>query len=292
MYKNDIVFKFIFGRNTYLSMMLRKFLLDSILDIDVQNIITSNPLLPILHPTDKELELDIFMSFKEQIGIEMQNSKLSDYLKLRFQYYVCKNISSQIMGKDENNYSYDYDHLIPYYQIVFIDDKNHLSNQLIEEIQLQYDQGIIFEKNLIHLIFVYLDQIQYIYQTKHILNEFEAMIYLIQYNTLENISYIEKKGILHIMEKLYNEFKGNQIYQTMRLTKKEQDYFKWLQMKLEKEEGIKEGIHQTYMQLLFQKYHQDASWVQNCNQEQINLLSQLIFSHIDYQDLKQRVLAI
>lgn len=84
----------------------------------------------------KTIRLDITMNHNPiRIGVEMQNTILSHYLRKRFQYYTCRNISNQLKIGDQN-----YQDIKAYCQIVLINDENRFDSQLISSFDLKNEK--------------------------------------------------------------------------------------------------------------------------------------------------------
>lgn len=283
-FKNDVVFKYVFGTNTQDSLLLRKFLIKCIMNITLDNYDVSNPEIIKVSKNDKKIIQDIFIVNQDQrIGIEMQNSLWSTYQKLRFQYYAYRNITIQLIGEEKN-----YDKLKEYHLIVFIDDFNHKNTELIERLSLMYENGEGFKECLVHIHIIFLKEIDNYIKDREKLNEFEAMIYLIEHGQITK-KYEEKEGVIKIMEKLIQEIRNNEEMSIYSLTELELENLAKIKEKLDRQDGERESLIDTIIEQIEIKYSIHPHWVENCTIEQLKTLRRLILTSISYQDLKSSI---
>lgn len=291
-FTNDIFFKYCFGQNNENSIFLRRFLLEHLIDCKNYNLIVDNPELVSTYMNQKTIRLDITMNHNSiGIGIEMQNTVFSHYLRKRFQYYICRNISNQLKIGDKN-----YHDLKTYCQIVLINDENEFNNQLISSFNLRDEEGIILKDCLINIILIYLKNAFKLQKQKDCLNEFEAMIYLLAQGELKGVRYDEQKGVVTLMEKKKKRFEKNDGYMSLALTYEEEEALRKIEMNYVREEGKEEGRNMMKLdilkRLLMKKYDCGTiEWLENCSAKQLDSITELILEDISYIDLQNKVLA-
>ncbi|MEG0276310.1 MAG: Rpn family recombination-promoting nuclease/putative transposase [Coprobacillus sp.] len=298
-YNSDVFFKYVFGRNTYASIKVRRFLLEQLLPIQLDNIIVDNPELIPRYIRDKDVILDIYMNRNsDEINIEMQKSLLSKYIYKRFQYYAAKMIANQLQVGD------GFVKIKDIYQVILIEDYDRSNPKLIETFHAKQHIG---EKELpfyIHTsVYVYLPYIEKIAESKDKLTEAEAMFYLIHKGTLEGIEYEEKEGVIKMIELLHRDFMKNKslMEATRARYQKKEDYQAWHDMDVEEakeqgmeqgmEEGVKKGMNyakqDTLRRMIELKYGiTECEWVSDCKIETIDKLEMLIINNASYDELK------
>lgn len=306
-YNSDVFFKYVFGRNTHVSTLLRDFLFKHLLPVKVDDLSVSNPELIPQYIKDKNIILDIYINNEFlDIDIEMQKSSLSQYLYKRFQYYGAKMIASQLDIGD------DFRKIKNVYQIIFIEDIDKHNPKLIERYYAKEYSGDKSYPYYVHTtIYVYLPYIEVIKEEKEVLSEIEALLYLIHKGTIENIKYDKKKGVVEMVEMLHKEFMGNRrlVEATMVRNQMREDFQAWHDMDVEeaKEEGIEEGIikgieegiikgicagkQDMLIDIMKIKYpSENHEWIRECEIAELDKISQLLLTDISYNDLKLKMI--
>lgn len=304
-YKSDVCFKYSFGRNTESSTFVRQFMLKNLLPIEVGDCQVDNPELIPQTIEDKNSILDIFMARSQVIiDIEMQVSSLSSYIYKRFQYYGAKMIAHQLEPGEKFNDVKDV------YQIVFIDDVEKENPALVKRHCTKEQTDHKELPHYVHTtIYVFLPYIEQIAKEKDVLNEFEAMLYLLHKGTLENIKYEEKEGAIKMLKKLHANFIRNKklVNASMRRFEMKENYELKYQMGVEdarkealsigKKEGVEEGIRlgakeKTYklaLNIIKTKFKVDAShWLRDLTEEQLDEVFDLIMNNYDYEEIEGR----
>lgn len=279
-YKNDIVFKYIFGRHSHESTLLRQFLIESFLPVSLDNYEVTNPDMPTYYKGDKDVIFDIFL--KEHVIIEMQNTTLSHFLEYRFQYYNYREVVTQLM-EGEKNYSL----LQKSYILVFVNDTNpqHELEKIITLKDQHFHETIT---GLIEIHIVFIKEIERIVKEKEVLEEKEAMIYLLHQRTIENIKYHNEKGMIEMAKQLFNEFLDNPILLKAGLTRIEAENLAKMKEYMDREEGMKTGEFNALVYSLScqiqSKYGKQATWLQECTIDKLKQLVHLIVSDMSYEE--------
>lgn len=233
-YRSDSFFKYAFGRNTSDSIILRKFILEYILCRSVQDVRVDNPDLILEDICNKEVILDVYMNNQIRADIEMQNSKLNAYLRMRFQYYLSRIVSDQIKTSE------DYIKLKESFQIVFINDILAESPRLINSFLMFNEKSqLVLKDNVYNQIYIHIPYILQVYKMKGCLDEFEAMVYLMSQQTLEGVQYTDRNGIIELFQKIFKEFKSHSKLMEVALMREKKMELTKLREIMEKEEREK-----------------------------------------------------
>lgn len=195
-YMNDAFFKYCLGKENSESRILREFLLSHVVKEDYSHLKVMNPELIPEMIYQKNMILDILLKNDNMtIGIDMQATPLSKHLYKRFQQYLSRLCSEQVVIGDR------YEDIQPTVMILFAKDYNKETPSLIIEKNMMDMEYLIPLPNSIQkFIIIQLPYIETIAREKEKLSEFEAWIYLIYKNTLDGIEYEEKKGVITIMK--------------------------------------------------------------------------------------------
>lgn len=295
-YKNDVVFKYIFGSDHEESLFLRRFIISQLVDGQFFDYSIKNPDILRISQTDKQIIQDIIMTDNNRkIGMEMQDSLWTTYQKLRFQYYMFRHIVIQLMSGEKN-----YGKLKEFHLILFIDDY-HFDHQLKENLDITYEEGKKFKECLVHLHIIFLKEIDRHIKNKDTINEFESMIYLMRHGYIYQGKREKEKEIVEIMEKRMIEMKKNEKLVDYALTEIEKRNLIKLKEELDKEDGFKDGFKdgeesgirlsliETLTEQIEIKYSITPTWLNECSIGQLKILRRLILSNITYQDLLRSV---
>ena len=289
-YVSDVFFKLVFGQNDIDSRSLRSFLLRNIIpDVPISDLSVSNPELTPAMIRMKNNILDIHMQNNlYELDMEMQNSKMTIYLNRRFIHYSCRLIDYQLDAGDTSG------KLKELIQIIFIRDTNERCPKLMDDFYAKNQENLSQLGYLQTTIYVYLPYINEIAKTKEKLNEFEALLYLIENGNLENIKYEEKEGVITKMKKKYEKFMKNKamVKDVDERYQVQVDFQQWHDYDVEyaKKEGLGKGKLETALLQYQIKYQQSGEWIKECTLEQLDYLSQLIITDISSQELKEKVL--
>ena len=285
-YKSDTFFKYLIGRQTKISTSIREFLVQEILNIDYKLSKIQNPELSPQSIDDKKAILDVLSANDEYIvDIEMQTSRMSEYLHKRFQYYSYRLITEQIEkgGKyiDLRNVSL----------IVFINDIHPNNQSLITTLSLHNQETKkSYRYGLDKIIFVHMPYIMTIAKEKSILSEFEAVIYLLYNDNLNGIEWNNEKGVVEMIQTIFQKFiRGSLFKHALSRQENRIDIDEWFQSSME--ESRRETRKDDLIFLVNEKYHIDAKeWIEECTLNQVKKGLKLILSQISYEDFKESIL--
>ncbi len=273
-YKEDLFFKYYCGSEHQDAFKLRKFLIENITHLDMTDARISNTELTTLSKTDKRIIMDTLITKDGyQVDMEMQNTILNSFLSKRFQYYACKSIVIQLANGEK-----DYGKLKEFYLI------NHGT--------LRYEDGKQMRDCVIHIYYVNLKTINKIARQRK-LSEFEAVIYLMANNTVENIEYEEKEGMIQYMERSYEMFKADGALIRELLEEREKEFFHAMELNETRQEGEEIGKRYGMVNLLsrmiMKKYHKDATdYLKQCNEDELERISDLINDNVPYEKLVEQ----
>ena len=281
-YKEDLFFKYYCGSEHHDAFRFRKFLIENITHLDMTDARISNTELTTLSKTDKRIIMDTLITKDGyQVDMEMQNTILNSFLSKRFQYYACKSIVIQLADGEK-----DYGKLKEFYLIIFINEDNI---HLINHGTLRYEDGKQMRDCVIHIYYVNLKAINKIARQRK-LSEFEAVIYLMANNTVENIEYEEKEGMVQYMERSYEMFKADGALIRELLEEREKEFFHAMELNETRQEGEEKGKRYGMVNLLNtlikMKYGEDAEkWLSQCNEQEFIQILALVNDNVPYESL-------
>ena len=158
-YSNDVFFKYLLRDvSDDDSLFLLRMFIERTLGIVCKDIFVLNPELIPDKINDKNLILDILVKTDDDklIDIEMQTSSFSHILSNRLQLYGARMLSSQAKKGEL------YHHLNPVYQIIFLNDTNKSTHQLIDVYTSKNQTGIEERYNLITRVYVNMSYINHL----------------------------------------------------------------------------------------------------------------------------------
>ena len=299
--KNDCVFKYVFGMDSDDSYFLRKYIISRFLGIAVNDYTVGNSELNLVHKRDKKILKDILLLNNDvKIGVEMEYKKgWNTYNQKRFQYYSCRNISIGLMNGEK-----DYNKLKEFHELIFVDAKNKKTGELIERYTICTARGNTIESCLIHMTVIFLKEIDDHIKDKETISEEEALLYLLEHNTTDKITYEDKEGVISIVEKRKKQFERNEELMDYYLTEHELEMLRRMEIEEERNEAKSEGKNEgriegkiegrleTILELVEYKYQKRPSWIKECTKEQIDCLKRMILQDISYEELKKTVLSL
>ncbi|MEG0368000.1 MAG: PD-(D/E)XK nuclease family transposase, partial [Coprobacillus sp.] len=99
---SDALFKYSFGKNNHQSHLLRQFLLEQVLNENYPHIQVMNPELIPEMIQQKNMILDILLENNDiRIGIDMQATAFNIHLYKRFQQYLSRLCSDQLIAGND-----------------------------------------------------------------------------------------------------------------------------------------------------------------------------------------------
>lgn len=303
-YLSDALFKYSFGKNNIVSNTLRSFLLKEVMGFEPLDMSVINPELIPEMIKQKNVILDTLLENDNlRIGIDMQATSFNIHLYKRFQQYLARLCSEQLLVGN------DYASIKPAVMILFIKDMDKSIPTLVVEMKMINEEyNIPLPYPLQKLIIIQMPYIFDIVKRKDVLTEFEAMIYLMIKGNLEGIKYEENEGIINYMKERRRSFMTTGLYgaalereyftidyDLMLKETKEESVKQGIEEGLEKgiEKGIEKGVDKGKMVILQKqlkrKYGDKCLWIHECTREQIDMISELIIDDISLEELKEKV---
>ena len=200
---NDLLFKyFISDNDDKESMYLLKTVIESVTPLRCQALYVMNSeLIPSRYKEKKAiLNVRVQTDEGEFVNIEVQSTGMFESLHKRFQYYVFKNIATQVHSGD------DYRKIKPVYMIILFNDEDRRHHELVRirgDCDEKYHDS---DGSLYHIYYVFLKEIDRIIKEKgkENLNDLEELSYLIEKGSL--CDRINMTEVGRIMKRKYDRF--------------------------------------------------------------------------------------
>ena len=181
-------------------------------------------------------------------------------------------------------------------KIIFLDSYAEHTKKLIDTYQMRNEEGEVESKrSLMKRIYIYLPEINAIVKRKGFekLNDFEQLCFLFKNNDEDGILKTEERLVKKVMEK-YRKFQdAEDLWSIAMATQIQEQREKNAILDSFKdgvEQGQKEGERILLNRLLVKKYHEDCStWLCSLTTEQIDLVSNLLFTCDTLQELKDQL---
>lgn len=160
---NDLLFKyFISDNDDKESMYLLKTIIESVTPLRCQALYVMNSeLIPSRYKEKKAiLNVRVQTDEGEFVNIEVQSTGMFESLHKRFQYYVFKNIATQVHSGD------DYRKIKPVYMIILFNDEDRKHHELVRirsDCDEKYHDS---DGSLYHIYYVFLKEIDHIIKEK------------------------------------------------------------------------------------------------------------------------------
>ncbi len=289
--KLDFCFKYIFANqcdsdSTY----LLKLLVEQTTHFSLKQYIITNPEIFKLDASDKTIRYDILIQDQQgnQIDIEMQRSRFSKTQAKRFGFYGATLVYQSL------NVGEHYANLKHNVQIILINDMNEEHPKLIDafeartiigqrEIKTDHDKDILLIR-----YYIYLPYIDIIAKEKGVgqLSDFEMMIYILQNGINEKVKKHKERKIVQMMER-----------RLLKLQMDDESIKRAMEREValacdeeEKKEREKEGERKALKDCITFKYpKKDLNWVDDCNEVQCQMIKELLFQDLSYQQFYERI---
>ena len=237
-YSNDVFFKYLLRDvSDDDSLFLLRMFIERTLGIVCKDIFVLNPELIPDKINDKNLILDILVKTDDDrlVDIEMQTSSFSHILSNRLQLYGARMLSSQAKKGEL------YHQLNPVYQIIFLNDTNKSTHQLIDVYTSKNQTGIEERYNLITRVYVNMSYINHLIKERKELNDIETATYIFKNGIrCDKISVDEK--VMMIMKKKHEKFSEDEALSWIAF---ERQCGEW-QHEGEKREAFEDGLVQGH----------------------------------------------
>ena len=303
-YDNDIFFKFALGTEDEDAAFIRNTIIERVTGIHPKESTVLNPNLDPVILKKKKMVLDIRVKDSEgrEYGIEMQTTYSKKSELKRFELYGARMLSNQLDSGEK------YYELLPVYQIIFLDSYAEHTRKLIDTYQMRNEEGEVESKrSLMRRIYIYLPEINAIVKRKCFekLNDFEQLCYLFKNNDEDGILKTEERLVKKVMEK-YKKFHDAEDLWSIAMATQIQEQREKNAILDSYEDGVEQGIKQGIKQGVEQgqeegvrmllrrqmesKYHEDCSaWLCSLTMEQLDLVSNLLFTCDTLQELKNQL---
>ena len=295
-YDNDIFFKFALGTEDEDAAFIRNTIIERVTGIQPKESTVLNPNLDPVILKKKKMVLDIRVKDSEgrEYGIEMQTTYSKKSELKRFELYGARMLSNQLDNGEK------YYELLPVYQIIFLDSYAEHTRKLIDAYQMRNEEGEVESKrSLMRRIYIYLPEINAIVKRKGFekLNDFEQLCYLFKNNDEDGILKTEERLVKKVMEK-YRKFHDAEDLWSIAMATQIQEQREKNAILDSFEEGVeqgrekgqKEGMRLLLNRQMESKYHEDCStWLYPLTMEQLNLVSNLLFTCDTLQELKNQL---
>ena len=197
-YMNDILFKYLLTQlKARDSKRVLNFITKNVLKFVDKDLVAQNPNMNPQHFKQKNITVDtLFKSAKHMVIIEMQATKMCQRLWNRFILYLSL-IASTLINRGQ-----DYDQAIPTYMILFAKeyDKRHPS-LIVKKTWMDQKYKSTVNQNCQTIYLVQIPYIKEIVKKRKKLTDFEAFVYYLYYNNLDDIECDDKDGILELMQR-------------------------------------------------------------------------------------------
>ncbi|RGT86181.1 Rpn family recombination-promoting nuclease/putative transposase [Coprobacillus sp. AF18-15LB] len=292
---NDLLFKyFVYNNEDQDCMYLLKTIIETVTPIRCKELhVVNSELIPSRYGEKKSI-LDVRVQTEEGefINIEVQSQGIFESLHKRFQFYVFKNIASQIESGD------DYRKLQPVYQIVLFNDEDQEHHELIRE-YASLDKKYHDDKgSLYHVYYIFLKEIDRIIEEKgkDNLDDLEELSYLIEKGSKCDRINLTKVG--RIMKNKYDKFMEDMnlreeawAYEKAEFDKKAHYYDGEAKgLARGRVEGKAEGKAEQVVKFSQKKYpNEDISWLENLTEKQYDEIFDKLLNDESIGKIKQIV---
>jgi predicted transposase/invertase (TIGR01784 family) len=153
---NDLVFKYVYGQDTKSSKRALKGLLEVFLDLKIEDVEIKNSCVPIENIKAKDVRLDIVALLDDhtKVDIEMQMESTIDDLQARFEYYLCRMVTSEELK------GMKYKELKPSYVLVFLNENLFDDEDMYQVFQFRNQKNKKFkESDYMYIITVEMDKL-------------------------------------------------------------------------------------------------------------------------------------
>ncbi|WP_405316617.1 Rpn family recombination-promoting nuclease/putative transposase [Faecalibacillus faecis] len=282
---NDLLFKyFVYNNEDQDCMYLLKTIIETVTPIRCKELhVMNSELIPSRYGEKKSI-LDVRVQTEEGefINIEVQSQGIFESLHKRFQFYVFKNIASQIESGD------DYRKLQPVYQIVLFNDEDQEHHELIREyasLDKKYhdDQGSLY-----HVYYIFLKEIDRIIEEKgkDNLDDLEELSYLIEKGSKCDRINLTKVG--RIMKNKYDKFMEDMNLREEAWAYEKAEFDKKAHYYDGEAKGERNKAKSQVMKFYQKKYpNEDARWLENLTEKQYDEILELIFENKGLDEIKQ-----
>ena len=297
---NDLLFKyFISDNDDKESMYILKTIIESVTPLRCQALYVMNSELIPSRYKEKKAILDVRVQTDEGefVNIEVQSTGMFESLHKRFQYYVFKNIATQVHSGD------DYRKIKPVYMIILFNDEDKRHHELVRirsDCDEKYHDS---DGSLYHIYYVFLKEIDRIIKEKgkENLNDLEELSYLIEKGS--HCDRINMTEVGRIMKRKYDKFMEDMnlreeawAYEKARWDElaRYDDMKKELDAKLTegKAKGIIEGETKKSKSQAIKFYQKkypesDIQWMENLTEKQYDQITEMIFDNKSIEEIKK-----
>ena len=296
---NDLLFKyFISDNDDKESMYLLKTIIESVTPLRCQALYVMNSeLIPSRYKEKKAiLNVRVQTDEGEFVNIEVQSTGMFESLHKRFQYYVFKNIATQVHSGD------DYRKIKPVYMIILFNDEDRKHHELVRirsDCDEKYHDS---DGSLYHIYYVFLKEIDRIIKEKgkENLNDLEELSYLIEKGSL--CDRINMTEVGRIMKRKYDRFMEDMnlreeawAYEKARWDelaryddmKKELDA-QLAEAKMKAAEAETKAKAEFVLKLFKSKYlNEDTQWLENLTEQQYDQIFKKLIEDASLEEIKK-----
>lgn len=287
-FKNDVLFKYTFGKNNEESHKLAKIIISGVFRFKIKKLTILNPELIPERVNDRNMILDIRVVTEsgKEINIEMQNSSLTQSERYRFQIYGGRMLSSQ-EKRGTKRYSNNNVHEV--YQIILINDINKKHLRLIDRYKMKNDEDEYEDDTLLNRAYVYIPYINITAKSKKIeeFSDVEKAIYILANGVSDDIIKSEVGKLMNDKMEKFNQDEELQLMAFNRNLKKAsieadmQDMY---------DQGVIEGKLIMLQSLIMNKYGLDESkWLKTLDLKQLEKVTEEILKDITLDELKSKI---
>lgn len=296
-FRNDVLFKYVLNGHNEESIYLLSLLVKECTHLDFKDLTILNPNLDKSHVLDKNFILDISVRTDtgEFINIEMQNTKIGDALRARFQLYMFRKESDQLSSGE------DYSQLKAGYQVNLMDYVDDERRKLVDRYELRNEDNQVYKNNLVHIIDVQMPLINEIVKEQGIesLDEFKLMIYIFENGIDDAIMELAKeKKVVRYMKSLQDQFNMDEELRDIALKKElmakqiqtqaNVNYNHGYQTGVD--DGVGIGICQGIIKYVQKVYHEDiSSLIKGLSLDELNYVQDNIYDLNNIEEIKELI---